>query len=205
MSFQLIKTAENVLVEVMKQDKAEFELKDGILNFKMETFKEEQGQTLLLVDASKNISEIDSLKNITVHKADVTALLRDGIMVKNGGQEITATYKDLGLSSIIIDNNKVLKFIEDFNYFKFILIPIVIIAQFIVLLVYALVVSLIGLFANTVNKARLKYKDIFKLSLYSITIPYILSLILPIGGFIVLFSGFILSFGISYITMSEMV
>ena len=204
-SFGLITTAEDVFVEAMKQEESEFELKDGILNFKKETFKEEEGQILLLVDTNKTISQIDSLKNITVHKEVVTALLKNGIMVKNGGQEVTMTYEELGLAATTINNNSVLKFIEDFSYFKFLLIPIGIIAQYIVLLVYALLVSIIGLFANMINKTKLNYKDIFKLSLYSITIPYILSAFLPLGGFVVLFSGFILTFGTSYITMSEMV
>ena len=60
------------------------------------------------------------------------------------------------------------------------MIPIIIIIKFVDMLFYSFMMSLAGLLSMLLNKQRLSYGNIFKLAMYSITLPTILNLILPI-------------------------
>ncbi|MBM6838624.1 DUF1189 family protein, partial [Clostridium saudiense] len=59
---------EDVISKAYKDGKLNFEMKNGLLDFEASPYKEEQGSTVLLVDTDKTVDEVDSLRNITVHK-----------------------------------------------------------------------------------------------------------------------------------------
>ena len=73
----LISGLEKTTKMILEEDEVQFEMKDGILDFKNSPLKEEEGQALLYIDTNKDIDDLDSLRSITVHKDTVTVLLKD--------------------------------------------------------------------------------------------------------------------------------
>ena len=199
MSTVVISALERTTKMILNQDEVQFKMKDGILHFKTSPIKEEEGQTLLYIDTNKGIEELESLRSITVHKDMVTVLLKDGFMIKGGSEDITYKYSDLGLDKVDFDNSFIIAVLEKVNVVKYIAIPIMIISNFVQLIIYALLISLVGLLSNIIGNRKIEYGKLFNLSLYAVTLPAIINLVYPIGGYSVLVGGIILIFGLSYI------
>ena len=204
----LVKTigvVEKVVSKAYQDGKLNFEMKSGLLDFKSQPYKEEQGSVLLLVDTDKTIDNVDSLRNITVHKDLSTVILKDGIVIKNGSKEIAYKYSDLGLDRVDFSSDLIHLFIEELGVIKYFMIPIIIIIKFIDMLYYALMMSLAGLISMLLNKQRLSYGNIYKLSMYSITAPTVLGLILPLGKYTLFIGGLILIFGINFVMYDDII
>lgn len=195
----LISGIEKTTKMILEEDEVQFEMKDGVLDFKNSPLKEEEGQALLYIDTNKDIDDLDSLRSITVHKDTVTVLLRDGFMVKSGSESVTQKYSDLGLDLINFNNDFVISIIEKLDIVKYIIIPIMIVVNFVQLLMYALFISLMGILSNLISNRKMSYNRIFNLALYSVTLPTIINLIFPIGVYSILIGGIILMFGLSFI------
>ena len=75
-----------------------------------------------------------------------------------------------------------------------------IVANFIQLIIYAVLISLVGVLSNLIANRKIEYGNLFNLSLYAVTLPAIINLIFPIGGYSILIGGIILMFGLSYIS-----
>ena len=176
-------------------------MKNGLLSFKSSPIKEEEGQVLLYIDTNKNLDELESLRSITVHKEMVTVLLKDGFMIKGGSENIIGKYSELGLDKIDFDNNFVISLLEKFDVIKYIIIPIIIIFNFVQLIIQALLISLVGLLSSLLGNKKVSYNELLKLSLYAVTLPAIINLIYPIGGYFILIGGIILMFGLTYISV----
>lgn len=200
MSAVVISGLEKTTKMILSQDEVQFEMKDGLLDFKASPIKEEEGQALLYIDTNKVIDDLESLRSITVHKDMVTVLLKDGFMIKGGSENITYRYSDLGLDKMNFNNAFVISALEKVGVIKYIVIPIMIIASFVQLIIYSLLISLVGLLSNLIINRKMEYGKLFNLSLYAITLPAIINLIYPIGGYSVLVGGIILMFGLNYIS-----
>lgn len=195
----LISGLEKTSKIILEEDEVQFEMKDGILDFKNSPLKEEEGQVLLYIDTNKDISDLDSLRSITVHKDTVTVLLKDGFMIKTGSESVIQKYSDLGLDLINFNNDFVISIIEKIDIVKYIIIPIMIVINFIQLLMYALFISLMGILSNLISNRKMPYNRVFNLALYSVTLPTIINIIFPIGVYSILIGGIILMFGLSFI------
>ena len=195
----LISGIEKTTKMILEEDELQFEMKDGVLDFKNSPLKEEEGQALLYIDTNKDIDDLDSLRSITVHKDTVTVLLRAGFMVKSGSESVTQKYSDLGLDLINFNNDFVISIIEKLDIVKYIIIPIMIVVNFVQLLMYALFISLMGILSNLISNRKMSYNRVFNLALYSVTLPTIINLIFPIGVYSILIGGIILMFGLSFI------
>ncbi len=200
MSAIVISGLEKTTKMILSQDEVQFEMKDGLLDFKESPIKEEEGQALLYIDTNKGIDDLESLRSITVHKDMVTVLLKDGFMIKGGSENITYKYSDLGLDKMNFNNDFVISVLEKVGVIKYIAIPIMIIASFVQLIIYSLLISLVGLLSNLITNRKIEYGKLFNLSLYAVTLPAIINLIYPIGGYSVLVGGIILMFGLNYIS-----
>lgn len=203
MSTMVISGLEKTSKMILKQDEVQFEMKNGILDFKTSPIKDEEGQALLYIDTNKGIEELDALRSITVHKEIVTVLLKDGFMIKNGSEDVTYKYSDLGLDKIDFNNDFLITALEKVDIVKYIIIPIIIIVNFIQLIIYSLLISLVGVLSNLIANRKLEYGKLFNLSLYAVTLPAIINLIFPIGGYSILIGGIILMFGLSYISIYD--
>lgn len=73
------------------------------------------------------------------------------------------------------------------------------------MLFYSFMMSLVGMLIMIINKRRLLYRDIFKLSIYSITVPTLLGLILPLGKYTMFIGGLILVFGINFVIYDDII
>ena len=195
----LISGIEKTTKMILEEDEVQFEMKDGVLDFKNSPLKEEEGQALLYIDTNKDIDDLDSLRSITVHNDTVTVLLRDGFMVKSGSESVTQKYSDLGLDLINFNNDFVISIIEKLDIVKYIIISIMIVVNFVQLLMYALFISLMGILSNLISNRKMSYNRVFNLALYSVTLPTIINLIFPIGVYSILIGGIILMFGLSFI------
>ena len=196
---------ENVISKAYNDGKLDFQMKNGLLDFEISPYKEEQGSTLLLIDTDKTVDEVDSLRNITVHKDLSTVILKDGIVIKNGSEEIIYRYSDLGLGKVNFNNKVIDIFINELSVIKYFIIPVIIIIKFISMLFYSFMMSLVGMLIMIINKRRLLYRDIFKLSIYSITVPTLLGLILPLGKYTMFIGGLILVFGINFVIYDDII
>ena len=78
-----------------------------------------------------------------------------------------------------------------------------IIINFVQLIIYSLLISLVGLLSNLIGNRKISYRELFNLSLYAVTLPAIINLIYPIGGYFILVGGIILMFGLSYIFLNN--
>ena len=195
----LISGIEKTTKMILEEDEVQFEMKDGVLDFKNSPLKEEEGQALLYIDTNKDIDDLDSLRSITVHKDTVTVLLRDGFMVKSGSESVTQKYSDLGLDLINFNNDFVISIIEKLDIVKYIIIPIMIVVNFVQLLMYALFISLMGILSNLISNRKMSYNRVFNLALYSVTLPTIINLIFPIGVYSIFIGVIILIFWLSFI------
>ena len=120
MTTVIISKLEKTTKMILSQDEVQFEMKDGILDFKASPIKEEEGQALLYIDTDQGVEDLESLRSITVHKDIVTAILKDGFMVKVGSENITYKYSDLGLDKVDLDNNFVISVLERVAIIKYI-------------------------------------------------------------------------------------
>lgn len=196
---------EDVISKVYKDGKLNFEMKNGLLDFEASPYKEEQGSTVLLVDTDKTVDEVDSLRNITVHKDLSTVILKDGIVIKNGSEDIIYKYADFGLDKVNFNNEVIDIFIKELSVIKYFMIPVIIIIKFINMLFYSFIMSLAGMLSMLLNKQRLSYGNIFKLAMYSITVPTLLDLILPLGKYNMFIGGLILIFGINFVIYDDII
>lgn len=199
MSAVIISGLEKTTKMILNQDEVQFEMKDGLLDFKASPIKDEEGQALLYIDTNKGIEDLESLRSITVHKEIATVLLKDGFMIKGGSEDIIYKYSDLGLDKVDFDNSFVITALEKVDIVKYIVIPIMIVINFIQLIIYALLISIVGLLSNLITNRKIRYGKVFNLSLYAVTLPVIINLIYPIGAYSVLVGGIILMFGLNYI------
>ncbi len=113
-------------------------------------------------------------------------VLKDRVMLKADGQEVTYNYKDFFNKIGISDFNE-----EDFLEFvtSFISTPQFNIAYFLIMLIYAfityflvtlmdvLVLSIFGMLTGYIAKIKIRYRAVFNMSVYAITISVILKLI----------------------------
>lgn len=196
---------EDVISKAYKDGKLNFEMKNGLLDFEASPYKEEQGSTVLLVDTDKTVDEVDSLRNITVHKDLSTVILKDGIVIKNGSEDIIYKYADFGLDKVNFNNEVIDIFIKELSVIKYFMIPVIIIIKFINMLFYSFIMSLAGMLSMLLNKQRLSYGNIFKLAMYSITVPTLLDLILPLGKYNMFIGGLILIFGINFVIYDDII
>ena len=199
MNILLFNKVENYIEEGLKEEKYDFELTDGVLDFKNSPIKYDEGQLIILFDTTKQVDSIKSLNSIIIHKDNAIVLMKDGLYIRSGDYETTVTYNDLGLGKLYLNNDLLIKSINTSNVFKFSIIPISIIFKFIDLMIYALVISLFGVVGNILSIDKIKYRDIFKMSVYASTVPTIFSLLFPIGRLTMLIGGVILIFGLNNI------
>ena len=122
--------------------------------------------------------------------------------LKEQGVKVDIKYISLG-DKIDFDNAFVIAALEKVGIVKYIIIPIMIIINFVQLIIYSLLISLVGLLSNLIGNRKISYRELFNLSLYAVTLPAIINLIYPIGGYFILVGGIILMFGLSYIFLNN--
>lgn len=203
LQFFMLNTLENSMKVLLEEERFKFEINESMLDFKESPYKEEQGSTVVIIDSNKTLADSESIKNITVHKDMSSAFLKDGMVVRYNGDEYKLKYSDIPYLDKHIDNEVALNILNKAKPMKYIVVIVTILVTYISLLFNALIISIAGLIANKMNGSKLKYKDILKISLYSLTLSTIAKLFFPIGSLSIIISAIYVAIAINNITRKE--
>ena len=203
-SFVAIGSIQKTMEKVISSDEFKFTFQDGILNFENSPIKSEEGRNIVYINTNISLEEKDTIRSIVVHKDVSIAILKDGISYRINGEESNFKFSDIPLAGKI-NNDMVLKSLNIIGIVKYIAFISCIIITYIIFMLNSLMLSVLGLILNAINKLGLDYKNIFKISIYATTAPTIISLIFPLGPYAVLVSGMYLIIVINYLRMENKV
>ena len=201
-SFITISAVQKTMEKVISSDEFKFTLQDGILNFENSPIKSEEGRNIVYIDTNISLDEKETIRNIVVHKDTSIAILKDGISWRMNGEEAEFKFGDVPLVGEI-NNDMLLKSINIIGLAKYVAFFSSIIMTYIIFMINALILSLLGLILNGINRLGLTYEKIFKISIYATTTATIIGIILPIGSIGFLISGIYLLLIVNYLR-SEM-
>lgn len=200
----------NEVVSKFKNEFPNFKFENNILIIEEEQKQfnaiDEWGYLEIIVDSQKeNLDEIEDSKQSQM----LLAFLKDKIILRNiNGIENIATYQEISNKYDLTKVNKQTildgMFKEDINEKIIMMMSILILSTFIIFLIQifldVVLLSLLGFIISKIIGIKLKYKSIFKMSIYALT----LSIILYMGYILLLiFTGFeIVYFSVAYRTIS---
>lgn len=195
----LVSVVEKASNEVLSNPNFEFVMDKGILDFKNSPYIEESGSVISIVDSNKLLSEAESYRSKVVHKDMSIVFFKDGVIARNNGTQYELKYSQIPLIPERVDNSLLLSLIDKIGSFKYVMVLATILSVYLTILLTGFVVSLAGLVANKIYGINIRYKDLLKISLYSMTLPTILKLIVPIGSFSIVIAGIYLVLAINSI------
>ncbi|MGL5354594.1 MAG: DUF1189 family protein [Clostridium sp.] len=201
--FTILNKIEQETIKLLQQEDFKFEISNNILDFKKSPYKQEKGRSVVIIDSNKTLEDIGSFKSITVHKDISYVFLSDGFVTRVDSSEFKVKYSEIPFIDGNINNELVIKTLNELKPVKYIMVFAMIFATYIIAIVKALLISLAGLMSNNMTGANLKYKDILKLSIYTLTLPMILDFIMPIGSYSIIISGLYLIIAISSIKKEQ--
>lgn len=203
-SFVTINSVQKTMEKVISSDEFTFTFEDGILNFENSPIKSEEGRNIVYIDTNISLDEKESIRNIVVHKDISIAILKDGISIRSDGEENDFKFSEAPLVGQI-NNDMLLKSLNIIGVIKYVVFVCSIILTYFIFMLSALILSLLGLVLNAMNKLNLSYESIFKISIYATTAPTIIGLILPIGTYGLLISGMYLIIVMNYLRRENQV
>ena len=207
-----IKTADEVNkgIQVFKEDFPEFKIENNILTIEGDNKQfikgDSEGIYGLIIDSESD--DINNIKTETPYQVEI-AFLKDKIVLKNSNNvEENIKYENLAKNYDLNNINKqsILNLFSDSNLSKLYLIFALIsfltlfVSYLIKFLIDILLLSIVGFLLSKIVGVNFKYKSIFNMSIYALTLSIILSLIYSIVN---LFTGFIIQyFEIAYNAIS---
>lgn len=197
-SFTTINDMQKTMDKVISSDEFKFTLQDGILNFENSPIKNEEGRNMVYIDTNISLAEIDTIRNVLVHKDASIAILKDGISYRTNGDEYDYKFSEIPFAGIK-DNETLLKSLSLIGIAKYIAFIIAIIITYINFMINTFLLSIVGIILNKINRLGLRYENIFKISVYATTLPTLLSLIIQINSFGLLISGIYLILIVNYL------
>lgn len=189
LQFTILNKVEKEVTALLQQDNFKFEISNNILDFKQSPYTQEKGRSVVIIDSNKTLDEAASFKSVIVHKDISYVFLKDGFLTRVDDSRFKVKYSEIPFSNGNIDNELVLKTLEQLKPVKYIMIFAFIIITYFTSILKALLVSLVGLMSNNITSANLQYKDILKLSIYAFTLPMVLEFIIPIGSYSIIIAG----------------
>lgn len=187
--FASVTTMQNSMKEIMTSDEFKFEMNDGILDFKNSPIKREAGRFLVLINTNISLEEIESIRNIVIHKDVSVSILKDGISYRAYDEEFSFKYSDFPMFFSDINNKTILMATNIMGVLKYGIFIFTILSTYLVLLFNSFILSLIGMVLNNMNNIKLGYGNVFKLCIYAMTLPTLISIIYPLGSLSILISG----------------
>jgi Protein of unknown function (DUF1189) len=193
--------AQNEILDLLGNEEYAFEMRESILDFKNSPMKVEEGQFIFYIDTTKGLGDIESLRSKLIHKSFSVAILKDGIAANINGEKINNTYKEMYIQNL---NNEEL--IESFNFvnvFKYGIIIFYVLKIFFDAVINAIFISFAVFITTRFQRVNLKYDDIYKLSICSMTLPVIFELVYPLGSISVFVGGIYLFLAINKIKRED--
>lgn len=174
----------NQTVQTLKEDKYEFEIKNGTLELKSSPVKFDDNNALLYFDKEKTLQDVDDLKSLTVNADVYVLMLKDGVYLNSNSQSIPDG-QSIKYSELLIDGNEKIDneyIINLLNSLKsiifFMIIIISIISTFIWYVVMSALIAVFSLLISRLLRLNLRFSHIFSLSMYTGTFPNVLITIL---------------------------
>ena len=118
-NFAIISTTESAITKVISSSEFKFTFEDNKINFENSPIKIERGRNLLYIDTNISLDNIDSIRNILVHKDFSVSILSDGISVRIDGEVQNFNFKESNISEKI-DNEILLKSLNILKVVKYI-------------------------------------------------------------------------------------
>lgn len=197
--FALFSLLEDGAQKIIQDDTFRFKLENGVLDFENSPYQLEESNSIVIIDTDKSLMDEESLRSIIVHKDMAVVILNDGIIARTYGEEYVMKYNDIPLLPQYINNEIISGLISDMSPVKYILFIASVLITYIKLLVYAVIVSLVGLIVSKIQRIGIGYINILKLSIYSLTSPMVVQLMFPIGSLMLVISSFYVILSISYV------
>lgn len=185
-SLKYINKVESSIRDIVSSEGYEFEMSNGILDFKDSPIKKDYGSFLVLIDTNISLDQVDTVRNILVHKDSSLAILKDGVYVNIDGEKLEYKYFE---NLYKIDNATFLKALDFVGIVKYIIVLTTILVTFLGLLINSLILSLLGVFLNKSMNKNMSYSNILKLSIYSMTLATLIKIIYPLGAFSMVISA----------------
>lgn len=189
MNFASVTTMQNSIKEIMASDEFQFEMKDGILDFKNSPIKREAGRFLVLINTDISLEEVETIRNIVIHKDISVSILKDGISYRDNDGVGSLKYSDLPILFDNMNNETILRAASIMGILKYSIFIFTLLYTYLVLLFNSFMLSLVGLVLSKMNNINLNYGDVFKLCIYAMTLPTLIKLIYPLGSVSILISG----------------
>ena len=198
---KFIKTG-NKLISEFNNDYPNFSFNENILQIESENKRivkgDNQNYIGVIVDSTKdNLQDIEESNDYTI----LIAILKDRIVYKdsNGEEKLFATYNQIGQKYELenIKKETISEFLSEGNLVKiYIVLALVYFMAFLVtymleFFIDILILSIVGYLLNMIIKSKLKYKSIFNISIYALTLSIILYMIYIILN---IFTGFTINY-----------
>lgn len=177
----------DIAIKWMKKNLPVIEIQNGIASVDVEQpYKIEQDDFAVIIDTTGKTTSLDDYKKGVL-------LMKDKVVYKEGGAK-TEIYNLADIKSLRIDENFMNVVRKNATW---ILFPFILVGTYLYLIVARLlqivIFSVITIFASTVSKARLEYREVFNIGVYAVTLSTIL------GGIAALFMKQIPGFGLIYV------
>ncbi|WP_113672232.1 DUF1189 domain-containing protein [Vallitalea guaymasensis] len=188
---------DNTIELLQSDDMPEITVRNGILNIDM-------NEPLVLTKDHDFIFIVDmtdkyTLNDLVGYSMGYLVTPERIIINQAGSPPMPLEFKDL--RDFNIDKNSVLEILNSFRGLAIGIIVFLIIAGTVLLKLFeSLMVSIIGLIANSVLKTNLSYNEVYKIGIYALTLPALIMLLINCFGLVVAL-GFklIIYYGISTI------
>ncbi|MGL5085505.1 MAG: DUF1189 family protein [Clostridium sp.] len=187
--FTILNKLEKETKILLQQEDFKFEISNNLLDFKNSPYKYEKGTSVVIIDSNKTLDEVSSFKTTTVHKDISYVFLKDGFVARIDSSEFKMKYSEILFVEGNINNDIVIKALDEVKVVKYIVVVVMIIATYFIAIAKALLISIVGIMSNNIIGTNLKYKDILKISLYAITLPMVLEVIIPISNYSIIIAG----------------
>lgn len=186
--FSILADKEQDIYNIVSNNNYEFSINNGVFDFNESPIKFDEGKSVIYINSDISIKDIDTIKNIVIHKDYSIAVLRDGISVRYLGDEYTTNYNSI-INNLSLNNETLLKGLSLFKFVKYFVFITAIISIYFMFMIDSLILSLIGLIVSKINNINIRYKDLLKVSIYATTLPIIINIFIPLGGLGIFISG----------------
>ena len=178
----------NLFNEKFNEEKYKFTISNGELSLNVDTPQSiENSGTKLYIDDEISVDDIDEIKKVIVNEDEYFLILKDGVMLNasssiNGNQEQSIKYSDIIPNNAKeINNNTIISFLNSIKGFSIVIIFItVIIMSIIKYLFISFIISIVLYIISLIMKVNIKFEQAFSLTIYVLTLPSFMSLILTL-------------------------
>lgn len=172
--------------EFVSSEDYEFTIKDGVLDIKTSETKIEEGKVLYYIDDEVSIGRKEEVRSKAIHYNNYILILKDGIVISSdiigvtGKSDLALYYKD-NLQTESLNNKDILNALPLFRGVASVVsIIAIVINTFLSYIIDSLFIALMLLFTSYTLRLKLRYKELFSLTIYAATLPIIIVTILRI-------------------------